>query len=66
MSNEQQLLTCPSCGSDDVLVYEETSFRVNTMDFYCHSVKAHDSDAKTSCQKCSWTGERRELVKGQP
>lgn len=55
-------LTCPSCGTKKVVAYEETSFMVNTGEFYCHSVKAHDSDAKCRCLKCNWTGERRDLV----
>lgn len=58
----QEVLTCPKCDSDQVTVTEETSFMVNTMEHYCHSVKAHDSTAKVSCLKCDWAGERKDLI----
>lgn len=43
--NESEL-RCPSCGSNRVTVTEETMLMVNTLEHWCHSVKAHDSDAK--------------------
>jgi len=58
---KEPTLSCPECGNEDVLVYEETAYKVNTGDFWCHSVKSHDSDAKTSCYKCGWTGQRNQL-----
>lgn len=42
-------LHCPNCDSENVAVTEETMFMVNTLDHYCNSVKAHDSDAKATC-----------------
>jgi len=56
-----KLYQCPECESTDILVYEETAFELNTGDYYCHSVKSHDSDAKVSCQYCGWEGERQHL-----
>lgn len=54
---------CPNCGSENVAVTEETMFMVNTMDLYCHSVKAHDDDAKATCLDCRWGDERHHLIK---
>ncbi len=54
---------CPNCGSDKLLVREETSFYLNTMEFYCHSVKAGDSNAKIICPECWWEGERKHIDK---
>jgi len=34
---------------------------VNTGDHYCHSVKAHDDDAKARCLDCGWAGARSDL-----
>lgn len=56
------LLVCPECGTDEVVVYEEHAIMVNTLDHYCHSVKAHDSDAKVRCLHCDWTGHREQLA----
>ena len=61
-----QLLTCPQCGSAKVTVTEETKWMVNTGEHYCHSVKAHDSDAKVACLKCDWDGARRDLTATHP
>ncbi len=61
----EPLLTCPECGTDQVIVKEVTSLMVNTFEHYCHSVKAHDSDAKCSCLQCEWSGERKDLKGGQ-
>jgi ssDNA-binding Zn-finger/Zn-ribbon topoisomerase 1 len=54
-------LVCPNCENEKVLVYEETAFYVNTGEFFCHSIKAHDSDANAQCPYCGWTGERKDL-----
>ena len=62
MTTENQKLHCPECGSEEILAYEQTSFMVNTGEFYCHSVKAHDDDAKTRCMRCEWTGRRDQLT----
>lgn len=47
---------CPCCKSDQVLVYEKTSYWLNTMEVFCHSVKAFDSDAEVKCANCDFTG----------
>lgn len=52
---------CPNCGSTDVLVHEIDSYFVNTGEFFCHSVKAHDADASCSCTNCDWEGKQRDL-----
>jgi transcription elongation factor Elf1 len=51
-------LYCPKCNSTDVVVTAETMFMANTGEHYCHSVKAHDSDAKAKCLACDWEGYR--------
>lgn len=55
------VLTCPDCGCDTVTVTEEHSIMVNTLEHYCHSVKAYDNDAKARCLECEWTGQRDQL-----
>ena len=57
----EPLLRCPDCGTDQVIVREVTSVMVNTLEHYCHSVKAHDPDAMCRCLECDWIGERQEL-----
>ena len=52
---------CLDCGSDRVLVYESTAYELNTGDFYCHSVKAHDHDAEVGCVECDWRAKRFDL-----
>lgn len=52
---------CPECQSNHILVYEETCWVLNTMEHYCHAIKAHDADAKVECQECEWSGELRDL-----
>ena len=58
----ESTLHCPKCGSGDVIVRAVTSYMVNTDEFFCHSVKTHDSDAGAMCLKCNWEGERRHLI----
>ena len=57
---------CPACGADHLHVYEETAFVLNTGEFYCHSIKAHDDDAKVICQDdtCNWVGQLKDVKKG--
>lgn len=55
------ILTCPDCGSDQVIVYEEHAVMANTFEHYCHSVKAYDPDAKARCLECDWRGQRQDL-----
>lgn len=52
---------CPNCKSTEVLVREIDSYYVNTGEFFCHSVKAHDENAPCCCIDCGWRGERRDL-----
>ena len=55
-------LYCPRCHSDDVLVYEQSSYYVNSGEFFCHSSKTHDDDADCRCTSCDWSGIRADLV----
>lgn len=55
-------LTCPECGSKKVATAAEDLFMVNSGEHYCHSVKAHDSNARAVCLKCRWEGKRSDLV----
>ena len=55
-------LVCPECSSDEVIVREVRSVDANTFEHWCHSVKAHDSDAEAWCRKCDWTGIRATLA----
>lgn len=57
-----EVFTCPNCQSENVIVRAETSYFVNSGDFYCHSVKTHDGDAKSMCLDCNWGGQRQELI----
>lgn len=57
------MITCPDCGSENVLVYARTAYFINTMDFFCHSSKPHDYDADCRCSDCNWEGERRDIDK---
>ena len=61
MTNESEL-RCPSCGSNQVTVTEETKWMANTMEHWCHSVKAHDADARADCLACCWQGIRAQLT----
>lgn len=54
-------LTCPECGSTEVTVSEVLTIMINTYEHYCHSVKAHDSDAKVRCLECQFEGEVKDL-----
>ena len=54
--------TCPNCGCVDVVTTSEQMFYVNTGEHYCHSVKAHDSDARAKCLECDWEGLRQDLT----
>lgn len=58
--------TCPSCGSNEIMVYESTLWHLNTMEFRCHSSKAHDPDADCYCNDCGWKGWRNDLDGEEP
>ncbi len=60
------LLVCPQCESNEVIVYEEHAIWANTFEHFCHSVKAHDDDAKARCLTCDWTGIRHQLKVQHP
>ena len=53
--------TCPNCESDELVVRSVTSYNFNTGDFFCHSVKTHDSDAEVACLDCGWVGQRQDF-----
>ena len=56
-------LVCPECDSEDILVYSMTSYKVNKdMEYFCESVKPHDSDAPAHCMDCRWEGIRNQLI----
>ena len=55
-------LYCPECGSDRVTAAHVQMFMVNTGDHYCHSVKTHDSNSRSTCLDCGWEGVRGQLV----
>lgn len=61
---KEPALTCPECGSAEVTVTEESMWMVNSGEHYCHSVKAHDHDAKATCLTCRWEGRRDGLKQG--
>jgi transcription elongation factor Elf1 len=56
------MFICPTCESERVTVTAEQSFMVNTGEYFCQSVKTHDSDAKATCLDCWWTGQRQQLM----
>lgn len=58
VKDENPAYKCPDCESPDLIVTEETAFYLNGMHYFCHSVKAHDSDAKVKCLDCNWEGFR--------
>lgn len=43
---DEEVFKCPSCESTEVAVAAEQLFMVNTGDFYCHSVKTYDCNAR--------------------
>lgn len=63
---EDELLTCPKCGSDEVTVSHLQRFMANTGEHYCHSVKTHDANSEATCLGCQWIGRRDQLVRNNP
>lgn len=64
MDNEVETkYVCPACNSSDLFVYEETCFVLNTGEFFCHSVKLWDSNAKVTCGNCEFEGALSDLNK---
>ena len=56
-----EMLRCPDCKSDRVVVTAEQMIMANTGKLYCHSVKPHDTDSKAECLDCGWEGVRSQL-----
>jgi 8-oxo-dGTP pyrophosphatase MutT (NUDIX family) len=52
---------CPNCNSTNLLVYEKTAYVLNTLEHWCDSVKAGDSDAECYCRDCEWDGNRQSV-----
>jgi transcription elongation factor Elf1 len=59
--NDEALLKCPQCGSQEVTVTAE-----NSGDHYCHSVKTQDANAQAACLGCLWRGRRDQLLTVEP
>ncbi len=62
---ENVYLTCPECSSVEILVYEETAWKLlvnGDFEHYCQSVKLHDAEAESRCLDCNWTGSRSNLL----
>jgi ssDNA-binding Zn-finger/Zn-ribbon topoisomerase 1 len=57
----ENMLQCPECDSERVIVRSVQAFMANTGEHYCHSVKAHDANASANCLDCGWDGQRQEL-----
>lgn len=63
MTDKNETLCCPDCGTENVIVYEKHAVMANSFEHYCFSVKAHDANAEAECLNCDWTGERHQLKK---
>lgn len=61
MDEDNCILVCPECESDEVALTAEQMFMANTGELYCQSVKTHDEDAKAKCLGCEWRGRKDEL-----
>jgi len=59
-------LVCPICDCDNLFVTTETTYNLNSGEFYCHSVKAFDGCAKVACRNkyCNWVGTLAEVKGG--
>ena len=58
----EPIFICPECSCADVIVRAETAYKVNGGDFYCHSVKTQDDNARADCLACRWSGLRSNLA----
>jgi hypothetical protein len=47
--------------SNEILVYEETAWKLNEMEYWGQTKKLYDADAKVRCQSCQWIGEQQQL-----
>ena len=55
---ENEPLTCPECGSENVTTTHVQKFMANTGEHYCHSTKTQDPDSEADCLDCEWRGQR--------
>jgi hypothetical protein len=60
-NDDDEILTCPECGSHEITVETRTLFMVNTGEHFCHSVKTQDANARCNCLFCDWEGQRHNL-----
>lgn len=60
--SEEPTLTCPECGSENITVSHEQMFMANTGEHYCHRIKTHDGNSRSTCLDCDWEGLRQDLV----
>jgi len=62
VNTEEVQYKCPDCeNKDHLFVRAVETYYLNTGDFFCHSIKTHDSDAEVFCMECNWTGTRGRL-----
>lgn len=57
-----EIFTCPECGGTEVTSAHEQMFMVNTGEHYCHRVKTHDAESRSTCLECEWIGVFDDLV----
>jgi transcription elongation factor Elf1 len=55
-------LTCPECGSENVMTYSQYAFDANTLELLYEIVKPHHPYAKAWCIDCTYQCQRRDLV----
>jgi len=58
---KEQTYRCPECETEELFVRAVTTYYLNTGEFFCHSVKTHDSEADVFCMDCDWKGTRKDL-----
>ena len=62
MKTTTETLKCPHCESAQVTLTSEQAWLANTGEYWCETVKTHDSDAKATCLDCWWVGRHDELT----
>ena len=57
-------MLCPDCESADVVVYATDAYMVNSEEFYCHSSKIQDCNARVACleSSCNFSGRKFQLI----
>lgn len=58
---ENETLTCPECGSENVTLTHVQKFMANTGEHHCHATKTQDQDSEADCLDCGWNGRRDDL-----